>query len=176
MLNNKEKSNNTEQVIETDRAKLIEEIIAKLQWMTLTMRHFEPEAWMDLNLTIVQFKSLCFIDSQGSTNFKNLAHALGVTPPSVTGIIDRLVEQGLVSREENPENRRMQILRTTDAGKVLLNKLIASRTNMVVRVLNQLNLQDLSDLFRILARLSELDEYPQDEQKEESNISLNHTF
>jgi DNA-binding MarR family transcriptional regulator len=153
--------------MEIDRAKLIEEIIANTQQMMLTMSHFATEAWLDLNLTIVQFKSLCFIDSEVSTNFKNLASALGVTPPSVTGIIDRLVEQGLVSREENPDNRRMQILRTTPAGKILLNKLIASRTNVVTQFLNQLNLRDLSDLSRILANLTKLEKYSQAEKKNE---------
>jgi len=52
---------------------------------------------MDLSLTIGQLKSLFFIDFEGSTNFKKLATALGVTPPNVTGIVDHLVEQGLVT-------------------------------------------------------------------------------
>jgi DNA-binding MarR family transcriptional regulator len=146
--------------MEKNRAKLIEEIVASTKQMVLLMRHFEPEAWLDLNLTIVQFKSLCFIDSQASTNLKNLANALGVTPPSVTGIVDRLVEQGLVSRGENPDNRRMQMLRTTEAGKVLLNKLVSSRMDMVTRILNQMETKDLADISRILVNLAKLEEYP----------------
>jgi len=106
-----------------DKAKLVGEIIQLQQQLSKAMGQYAPEAWMDLSLTIAQLKSLLFIDFEGSTNFRKLATALGVTPPNVTGIVDRLVEQGLVSRTENPENRRMSILKTTDNGKVLLAKL-----------------------------------------------------
>ncbi len=123
------------------------------------MWKFDPEVWLDLDLTTVQLKSLFFIDFEGSTNFKNLAGALGVTPPSVTGIIDRLVEQGLVSREENPENRRMQVLKTTDNGKALLAKLTESRRSRISSLLEPLSLQDLSSLSRILSVMSKSMEY-----------------
>ncbi len=57
-------------------------------------------------------------------DFKKLAEALGVTPPNVTGIIDRLVEQALVTRTENPEDRRIMLLQTTEKGHELLDNLL----------------------------------------------------
>ncbi len=136
------------------KARLIEEIINNFQKTARLMR-FEPEVWLELNLTIVQLKSLFFIDSEGSTNFKSLADALSVTPPSVTGIIDRLVAQGLVSREENPENRRMQILKTTDKAKNLLTKLNESRRSSISTMFERLSMRDLTDLMRISNSLSD---------------------
>ena len=142
-----------------DRAKLIKEIIQFQQRIGHAMGQDAPEAWMDISLTIGQLKSLFFIDFEGSTNFRKLATALGVTPPNVTGIIDRLVEQGLVSREENPENRRMLLLQTTDRGKALLAKLRESRIGHMSGILAQLSLEDLSALaqgFTALARAAEV--------------------
>ncbi len=130
------------------KSKLIDEIFSNFQKMARTVRS-DPGGWMGLNLTIVQLKSLSFIDFKGSTNFKSLADALGVTPPSVTGIIDRLVGQGLVSREENPENRRMQILRLTQKGRKLLDQLLELHKIKMTALLSQLSPQDLSDLARI---------------------------
>jgi DNA-binding MarR family transcriptional regulator len=66
----------------------------------------------------------------------------------VTGIVDRLVEQGLVSREENPEDRRMLLLKTRDKGKALLAKLRERGINRVSGILAQLSLEELSALAR----------------------------
>jgi MarR family transcriptional regulator, organic hydroperoxide resistance regulator len=107
------------------------------------LRQFEPEPWIELNLTLAQLKSLLFIAARDKTNFKKLAEALGVTPPNVTGIIDRLVEQGLVTRTENPEDRRIMLLQATEKGQELLNNLRERRTNQMSQVLNLLTTEEL---------------------------------
>ena len=139
--------------MEKEKSELIEEISDLMQCIAHTWK-FVPEAWMGLDLTTMQLKSLFYIDFEGSTNFKNLATALGVTPPSVTGIVDRLVDQDLISREENPENRRMQVLKVTDKGKALLEKLMESRRTRVSSMLEGLSLQDLSTLARIMGEMA----------------------
>ena len=134
------------------RAELTEEII-RLQQMSHALGQGTPEAWMGLNLTIGQLKSLFFIDSEGSTNFRKLATALGVTPPDVTRIVDRLVEQGLVSRRENPEDRRMQLLQATKKGKSLLAKLRENKTTHLYRILTHLSTEELSTIAQGLGSL-----------------------
>jgi DNA-binding MarR family transcriptional regulator len=135
-----------------DRVELTEEII-RLQQMSHAMGQYAPEAWMELSLTIGQLKSLFFIDSEGSTNFRKLASALGVTPPDVTRIVDRLVEQGLVSRRENPEDRRMLILHATKKGKALLAKLRKNKSTHLYHILAHLNTEELTTLAQGLAAL-----------------------
>lgn len=140
------------------RAELTEEII-RLQQMSHALGQYAPEAWMELNLTIIQLKSLFFIDSEGSTNFKNLASALGVTPPDVTRIVDRLVEQGMVTRRENPEDRRMQLLQTTKRGKALLTRLRENKTTHLYRILTHLSTEELNMVaqgLRSLVKAAEL--------------------
>ncbi len=94
--------------------KILNEIIESHRRLNHALRDYSPDVWMDLSLTIAQVKSLFFISNAGSTNIKKLATALKVTPSNLTGVIDRLVEQGLVSRSENPEDRRMTLLKSTD--------------------------------------------------------------
>jgi DNA-binding MarR family transcriptional regulator len=50
-----------------------------------------------------------------------LATALGIHASTVTGIVERLVERGLVERERSPDDRRSTRLRLTPAGRVLLD-------------------------------------------------------
>ena len=140
------------------RAELTKEII-RLQQMSHAMGQYAPEVWMELNLTISQLKSLFFIDSEVSTNFRKLATALGVTPPDVTRIVDRLVEQGLVSRRENPEDRRVQLLQATKKGKSLLAKLRENKTTHLYRILTHLSTEELTTVVKgldALVRAAEL--------------------
>ncbi len=154
-----------------DRAKLIEDIIRLQQQIIHTVGQHAPEAWMDLSLTIGQLKSLLFIDFEGSTNFRKLATALGVTPPSVTGIVDRLVERELVTRKEDPEDRRVLLLKTTEKGKALLAKLRASRISRMSDMLAQLSLEELSALAGGLNALVRGSGYNKEKYKDEHNRS-----
>jgi len=136
-----------------EREKLIKEIIQLQHQLMYAMGGDESMVWMELNLTIAQLKSLLFIYFEGTTNFIKLANALGVTPPNVTGIINRLVEQGLVTREENPADRRTFILRATETGKALIEGLRESGINRMAVILGQLSTEELTTLETGLAAL-----------------------
>ncbi|MDD5127352.1 MAG: MarR family transcriptional regulator [Dehalococcoidales bacterium] len=108
---------------------------------------------MDLGLTVPQFKSLSIIASEGCINLKNLAVALGVTPSNVTGIVERLVEHGLVNREVSPDDRRVLLVRVTPEGDALIGKLRETRVSHMAQILAGVSVQELDHLrkaFRIL--------------------------
>jgi MarR family transcriptional regulator, organic hydroperoxide resistance regulator len=129
-----------------ENTELIEQVLELQQQADSTFRHFSPKHWIDLNLSIAQLKSLLFIASKGKTNFKKIAEALGVTPPNITGIIDRLVEQDLVSRNENPEDRRVMLLELTEKGQELLFNLRERRVAYMRQVLVRMNAEELNSL------------------------------
>jgi DNA-binding MarR family transcriptional regulator len=139
-----------------NREKLIEELMLLERRITRTAGQYNPEVWMDLGLelTISQLKSLMFIDFEGSTNSRKLASALGVTPPNVTGIIDRLVEKKLVSRTENPEDRRIATLALTSRGKAVLTKLQETKRSLRESILKRLTLEELSCLLYGLSAIA----------------------
>ena len=121
------------------------------------------EGWKGLNLTVPQLRSLFFISSSGGSNPGRLAAALGVTPPNVTGIVDRLVEQGLVARRESTQDRRVLLLQTTEKGEAILCDLREWRTNTLNEVLSKL---DVSDLQSLVKGLGSLVKAAQERQKE----------
>jgi DNA-binding MarR family transcriptional regulator len=135
------------------REKLINEIIRLQHQLMYAMEKNDSMAWMELNLTIAQLKSLIFIYFEETTNFVRLANALGVTPPNVTGIINRLVEQELVTREENHEDRRTFILQATEKGKALVNRLHERGIDRMAVILNRLSIEELTGLASGLAAL-----------------------
>jgi DNA-binding MarR family transcriptional regulator len=138
-----------------EKAQLISKIIELQQQLSRALRQHEPDAWLGLNLTIAQLKSLFFIAREGSVNFRKLASALGVTPADTTGLVDRLVAQGLVSRTENPEDRRMLLLRATGKGEALVANLRETTMSRVSDVLARMSENELYTLAQGLTSLVE---------------------
>ncbi len=135
-----------------DRLELIRRVVELHQRANRMLCRYTPDRWMSLGLTIGQLKSLFFI-SEKPTNFKRLAEALGVSPSSVTGIVDRLVEQGLVSRRENPDDRRMLLLQATENGEALINDLRESTAIQISAILGHMDIEDISNLAASLEAL-----------------------
>jgi hypothetical protein len=52
-----------------NKTELTREILQLQKQIAQAMRANTPEAWMELNLTIGQLKSLLFIEFEGETNF-----------------------------------------------------------------------------------------------------------
>jgi MarR family transcriptional regulator, organic hydroperoxide resistance regulator len=149
-----------------NKTELTQKIMESQHRIGRYMKEGAPEAWLALNLTIAQLKTLMFVNFEGVTNFKKLAAALGTTPPNVTGIIDRLVEQGLVSREYNQQNRRMQMLKLTEKAEVLLNELHQRATAHLTGILSALDIEDLSALAQGLDALANAAEKYKENQAE----------
>ena len=138
-----------------EKAERVREIIDLQRRLNWALNRYATDAWLSLNLTVAQLKSLFFIATEGGTNSRELAKALRVTPSNVTGIVDRLVQQGMVSRKENPDDRRMLQLRATDQGEKLLADLRERRTGHLSHALERLGLDELNTIARGLAMLVE---------------------
>jgi DNA-binding MarR family transcriptional regulator len=137
-----------------DKAELIKEIIKLQKKIDRARRQYELDVWMNLPITIGQLKSLFFISNQGSTNLGKLAAALRVTSTNTTGIIDRLVKQGLVSRTEDAQDRRMLLLRVTEEGERLVTQLREKRRDYRVQVMTRMNIEELTTLAQGLTFMS----------------------
>jgi DNA-binding MarR family transcriptional regulator len=97
------------------------------------------DPWLAVELTMPQLKVLFRLNAQGPARVGALARALRVTLPTMTGILDRLVEQGLIRREEAPTDRRLVISRLTAAGEELVDQLQAASRTRLARVYETLD-------------------------------------
>jgi DNA-binding MarR family transcriptional regulator len=77
----------------------------------------------ELQLTPIQMFTLYTI-SKGEGNMGKVAHALHCDASNVTGIVDRLVSQGLVVRQESEHDRRAKTLQLTPKGEEVKQKVL----------------------------------------------------
>lgn len=139
----------------TSKASVVKKVIELQRRADRSRRQYELDIWMSLPLTIGQLKSLFFISDQGTTTSGKLAAALRVTPTNITGIVDRLVKQALVSRAEDPHDRRSLSLRATEKGEDLVTKLRSRRTDYLSGALERMNPEDLDKMAEGLAAFVE---------------------
>jgi DNA-binding MarR family transcriptional regulator len=67
-------------------------------------------------LSVPQFRALAFLHRSPGACLFAVADHLGVSRPTASTIIDRLVRRGLVARGVDPRERRRIILTLTDTG------------------------------------------------------------
>ena len=110
--------------IPQDRNALTEEILMLLGNLIKNCRqHFRRSGDLEfLDLTMSQLRAVLFLE-EGPVPMSKLAEALGTSLPSATGIIDRLVERGLVGRREDPEDRRLVICSLSPQGEGVIASL-----------------------------------------------------
>lgn len=111
------------------------------------------DGWAKLNLTMPQLKVVLLLGSYGSAPVSWLAARMGVSPPNVTGILDRLEQHGCVRRTNDPRDRRVVRVVLTEEGEQLLRDLQAPGQGGVLRVIAGMARADRAALHRGLAAL-----------------------
>jgi DNA-binding MarR family transcriptional regulator len=85
----------------------------------------------------------------------DLSDRLLVRPPSVTGVVDRLVRAGLVVRDESPFDLRAKQVALTAKGRRLVEQVLTVHGRQIDSVLGVLSSAEQKELHRILAVLGQ---------------------
>jgi MarR family transcriptional regulator for hemolysin len=72
------------------------------------------------DLTIPQFRTLVFVERNTDASLSDVAEHLGLTLPSTSKLVDDLLKNGLMTREEHPVDRRRIKLAVTSQGLKIL--------------------------------------------------------
>ncbi|MFB9178889.1 MarR family winged helix-turn-helix transcriptional regulator [Dactylosporangium sucinum] len=108
-----------------------------------------------VNLTMQQLKVLLLVSRQEGIGGQELSRLLGVTLATLSGIVDRLVGQGLVTRVEDTHDRRIRRIHLSPAGHKLLDELMDSGNRAQRRLLDRLDDETLEMLETVLARIGD---------------------
>jgi DNA-binding MarR family transcriptional regulator len=121
----------------------------------------------DLTLTLPQLKALAVIAGAGATgrSGRELASLLGVGPSAITPLVDRLVEQGFASRQEDPIDRRILRVRATPNGVQMLERMASVHREVLAEIVQRIDAADLPALERALEILTDAAQRLANEQR-----------
>jgi DNA-binding MarR family transcriptional regulator len=110
--------------------------------------------WQSLDLTMAQFKVFLTLNFEGEVPISKLAQTLGISHPTASHLVERLVQAGLVERVEHATDRRYTLARLTSHGTMVVQRLRQGRENRLQHWLSQLDEQDLAALRQGLEALN----------------------
>jgi len=108
------------------------------------------------SISIPQFRTMRFIQVNPESSLSGLAEFLGLTLPSVSKLVDCLVKQELVIREESAADRRRLTLGLTEAGESIVNSARARAQANMAEVLGGLGEVELETVQRAMEILRPL--------------------
>ena len=139
----------------TTRDHEITELAGRLRLASARLhRRLRQEA--DAGLSPSQQSALGTIDLQGPMTLGDLATAEHVTPPTITKVIARLEEEGLVDRTVDPTDRRITRVSTTREGRRRLEHSRARRNAFLAVRLEELGPDAVRRLHDAIDALEEL--------------------
>jgi DNA-binding MarR family transcriptional regulator len=137
---------------------------AILAWLNLNQAHavlraglgraLETQAGVGIS-EIEVLRRLAFAPDE-RLRMRDLADQLFVAQSGITRIIDRLVRQGWVVREQPPDDRRTIYARLTDEGRSVVERAVPVYARTVAEQLGgDLSASDVAELRRVLRRVLE---------------------
>lgn len=113
------------------------ETLAAFRYALRQFLRFSEEAALTAGITPQQHQALLAIKGfpqRDSVAVSELAERLQVRHHSAVGLINRLVEEQLVSRTPSDEDRRQVLIRLTPRGEMLLEKLTVAHSEQLSRL------------------------------------------
>ncbi|NTU80036.1 MAG: MarR family transcriptional regulator [Chloroflexales bacterium] len=151
-------------MLQADRAShleqeaLIDEVLELQRRLALALQRSAMPEWVELELTMAQFKTAFVVAQKGPLSVNTIAEILGVTQSTVSHLLDRLEQVAIVERIPDTEDRRRTLVQLASRGTALMETLRQGQRGDAHALLSRLAPEDLRALvqgFRAILRLTE---------------------
>ncbi len=131
----------------------VDAIVETIIYLYTESRRVTKGMAREVGLTGPQLTVIKLLETFGDLSLSNLSERIRAQNSTVTGIIDRMEREGLVSRERSASDRRVVYIRLTDKGRRLAQKIEVEPMQVFTKALVELSAADLKDFVRILGKL-----------------------
>lgn len=107
----------------------------------------------EFDTTLARFDVLAQLARPPEPTMGELSQRLMVTKGSITDVIGRLEDAGLVERRRDPDDARVQRVHLTPRGRRLAGEMIPAHNEWLAQLLREFGRSDLKRLDRLLGRL-----------------------
>ena len=130
--------------VDPTREAVIGRIVATFEAMMHSVASAHAPEFLGVGVTMSQAKVLYLVQAAPGLRMSDLSARLGVSLSTVSGVVDRLVDQGLLNRRDDPADRRHVVLRLTDAGATQLELFRELNEGQIRALLSRIDATDLA--------------------------------
>jgi DNA-binding MarR family transcriptional regulator len=107
----------------------------------------------NFDVTLPRFDMMAQLDKNpGGMTLGELSSRMMVSNGNVTGLVERLVADGLLVRKASPNDRRSQLVRLTPEGRRAFRAMARAHENWIAGIFADLRPADISALMGLLAK------------------------
>jgi DNA-binding MarR family transcriptional regulator len=105
------------------------------------------------DVTLPRFDLLAQLDrTPNGMTLGELSQRMMVSNGNITGLVERLVEQGLVRRKPSPTDRRVQVVSLTAEGRRSFRTMARANGDWIGEIFADLSAADIETLMKLLAK------------------------
>jgi DNA-binding MarR family transcriptional regulator len=127
-------------------------------WMDIFM-HRSMHSWhlfaKSTGLSVPQFSILMQLHHRGNCGIGDISDKFDITSAAASQLVDKLVQGGLIQRQEDPNDRRAKLLNLTDKGSELIQRGIEERYRWVEGLAERLTVEEREKITEALTILTE---------------------
>ncbi len=118
-------------------------------------------------LSMAQLAALSMVHRKGTSSVSDIGEELEITNPAASQLLERLVQQGLVARSEDPNDRRLKQLALTGHGESVLRQGMQARQKWLTALAERMPPEEQEQVIAAMellveeARQLELDPAPE---------------
>ena len=132
----------------------VDQVLEAIIYLYTESRRITKELAKRADLTGPQLTVVKLLEQVGDLSLSELSDKIRAQNSTVTGIIDRMEREGLVTRERSKEDRRVVHIRLTPKGKTLAGEIPVEPMEIFKGALESLSGQEMRDLMRIMAKVA----------------------
>jgi DNA-binding MarR family transcriptional regulator len=110
-------------------------------------------AWKEIGLSHAQLSMLFMLFYHPEASAKDIVGFLGISKSAISQVIDPLADKQLVSRQDDPKDRRIVRLNLTASGKAKVNKLNKLKFAGLRSALENLSTAELEQLYTLCQKM-----------------------
>ena len=129
--------------------------LALLQAREATMTHFRP-ALNEVGLTEQQWRIIRIIYQHEELESNQLADLACILKPSLTGILNRMIEQNLILKRKDHNDQRINLITLTEQGKQCFEIQAVKMEASYQRIQEQFGVEKIEQLMVLLKDLAKV--------------------
>ncbi len=133
----------------------LDRIVETAIYLQAESRRLAKEQCAKHGITATQLNALKLLQSVGDISLSDLSKRMSATNSAITGLVDRMVQAGLVAREQSPEDRRVWKIKLTAEGRAMAKKVDVAPWEILRDALSALPQTELDALIKTLLKVAD---------------------
>jgi len=121
-------------------------VVKKLVRAYQTFEGYSSAHIRSMGLTPVQFDVMATLANQEPMTFKILGEKTLISKSSLTGVVERMLQKGLISSEFNEDDARSQKLKLTAKGQKVFEKVFPEHLSHLKIAFDRLDQEEIAEI------------------------------